>query len=187
MNVPLQISFHNMSRNADIESSIRTNASWLEHFCDRIVSCRVVVDRPHLRHKEGNLHQVRIDAKVPGGELVVKRGPSQHLEHKDIDITIRDAFDELRRQLEDYIRGSRGDVKTHEPNPVARVAKLFAQDGYGFLETPDGREIYFHRNSVLHGQFDNLDLGAEVRFTEELGEKGPQASTVKLVGRHSHA
>lgn len=186
MNTPLQIAFHNMPPNDDIESTIRTNADWLEHFCDRIVSCHVVVDRPHLRHKEGNLHQVRIDVKVPGAELVVKRGPSQHLEHKDIDVTIREAFDELRRQLEDYIRSLRGHVKAHDPAPVARVNKLFAEAGYGFLETPDGREIYFHRNSVLHGEFDKLAIGTEVRFTEELGDKGPQASTVKPSGRHNH-
>jgi cold shock CspA family protein len=66
--------------------------------------------------------------------------------------------------------------------PRGRVIRLFREEGYGFLETPDGREIYFHRNSVLHPGFDRLEIGTEVRFAEEEGEKGPQASTVAIVG-----
>ena len=49
---------------------------------------------------------------------------------------------------------------------------------------PDGREIYFHRNSVLDAGFDRVSVGAEVRFVEEEGVRGPQASTVRLVGKH---
>ena len=77
MRLPLQISFHNMAHDAEIESAIRANARWLESSYDRIISCRVVVDIPHLHHKERNLNQFRIDLKVPGGELVVKRGASE--------------------------------------------------------------------------------------------------------------
>jgi cold shock CspA family protein len=58
--------------------------------------------------------------------------------------------------------------------------------GYGFLETPDGRELYFHEHSVLDGGFPELEVGSEVRFIEEPGEKGPQATTVTPVGRHGH-
>src|SRR5205823_4404747 len=43
--------------------------------------------------------------------------------------------------------------------------------------------IYFHRNSVVGAGFDRLTLGALVRFSEEMGEKGPQASTVKIMKR----
>jgi len=70
------------------------------------------------------------------------------------------------------------DVKTHEPQARARVARLHPDDGYGFLETPDGREIYFHCNSVVGGEFEQFQVGDEVRFAEELGDRGPQASTV---------
>jgi cold shock CspA family protein len=182
--IPLQITFHNMTHDPEIESAIRGNAEWLDNFHDRIMSCRVVVDRPHLHHKDGNLYQIRIDLKVPGVELAVKRGPSEPSEFKDPDIVIRDAFDDVRRQLEDYVRRGRGEVKAHVSRPHARVVRLFPEDGYGFLGTPDGREVYFHRNSVVAARFEDLTVGSRVRFVEELGDEGAQASTVRPVGRH---
>ena len=185
MKYPVQIAFHNLPHDEGIESSIRAHAEWLENYHDRIMSCRVVVDRPHSHHKEGNLCQVRIDLKVPGGELAVKREPSQHADSQDLDFMIRDAFDEARRQLEDFARRRRGEVKAHAPLPHARVVRVFPEPGYGFLETPDGRELYFHRNSVVKAHFEDLRVGTEVRFVEQLGDKGPQASTVTPVGRHS--
>jgi cold shock CspA family protein len=75
-------------------------------------------------------------------------------------------------------------VKLHEGSPHGRVTKLFPDEGFGFLKTPDGREIYFHENSVLDSGFGGLEIGTEVHFAEELGEKGPQASTVRLVSHH---
>src|SRR5262249_45686064 len=187
MKLPVQIAFHNLPHDAGIESSIRANAEWLDNYHDRIMSCRVVVDRTHLHHKEGNLCQVRIDLKVPGGELAVKREPSQQPDSPDLDFMIRDAFDEARRQLEDFARRRRGEVTAPAPcpHPRAGVVRVFPEPGYGFLETPDGRELYFHRNSVVKAHFEDLKVGTEVRFAEELGDKGPQASTVAPVGRHS--
>ncbi len=182
MRLPMQIAFHNMPHDAAIESAVRANADWLDNFYDRVMSCRVVVDLPHLHHQEGNRYEIRIDLKVPGRELVVKRDG----EFKDLDVLIRDGFDDARRQLEDYGRRQRGQVKAREPQSHGRVARLFSNAGYGFLTTPDGREIYFHKNSVVDARYDDLTVGTEVRFVEELGEKGPQASTLTPVGRHSH-
>ena len=93
----------------------------------------------------------------------------------------------MRRELEDYVRELRGDVKTHDPLPHAKVSELFPMEDYGFIKTHEGRRLYFHRNSVLDGRFDELDIDSEVSFVEELGDKGPQASTVRLAGRHHHA
>lgn len=186
MKLPLQVTFHNVDHSDEIEARIATEAERLEDFSDRIMSCRVVVDVPHRHHKDGNLYQVRIDLKLPGQELVVKREPSEHVDYRNLDIAIRDAFDEARRQLEDFVRLQRGHVKTHEPSPHGRVARLFPEAGYGFLETPDGRSVYFHQNSVLDGGFKQLEVGTEVSFAEEEGDKGPQASTVRPVGRHGH-
>ncbi len=184
MRLPLQIAFHNLPRSDEIEAKIRAEAERLDEFYDRVMSCRVVVDVPHRHHREGNLYQIRIDLKVPGEEIAIKREPAEHTDSRDIDLAIRDAFDAARRKLEDLARLRRADVKAHEPLSHARVVRLVPEAGYGFLETPDGREIYFHSHSVLDGGFPALEVGTEVRFVEEAGEKGPQASTVQPVGRH---
>jgi ribosomal subunit interface protein len=178
MAVSLQITVRNVSLSEAAEENIRERASKLDSFYDRITSCRVTVDAPHRRQHKGILYDVRIDMTVPGSELVIKREP-----HEDVYVAIRNAFDAARRQLEDFARRQRGEVKSHVAPPHARISKLFPEEGYGFLETPGGREVYFHRNSVLNGGFDRLKIGMEVRFAEEEGEKGPQASTVTPIGK----
>jgi cold shock CspA family protein len=186
MDTPLQISFHNLPHSRVIERAIQEAASRLEGIHKPIVSCRVIIDQPHRHHKEGNPYQIRIDLKMPGAELVVKREPPGSLAYGDLSIVIQEAFDEMEQQIEEFVNRRRGFVKTHESQPHARVTRIFPEAGYGFLSTLDGREVFFHRHSVLDGGFNRLDVGTEVRFVEELGEKGPQASTVKLVGRHNH-
>ena len=178
MEQPLQIAFRDFPRSEAVEADIRGQAAELEQFYERIQRCRVVVEMPHRRHQQGKLYTVRIDLTVPGQELVIGREPSQHHAHEDVYVAIRDAFNAAKRQLQDHARRERADVKRHEAMQEGRVAKLFPEPGYGFIETADGREVYFHRNSVLDGGFDQLVSGARVRFAEELGEKGPQASTV---------
>jgi len=109
------------------------------------------------------------------------------LPHRDLRLAIRDAFCAASRRLQDYVRRHRLAVKTHEPALRARVSRIFPDRGYGFLETPSGRAIYLHRSSVLHDAFGRLEVGTLVRFAEERGEHGPQASTVEIVGRrHKH-
>lgn len=183
MQIPLEISFRNMEPSDAIEKDIRVRAEALEKFASRITSCRVLVEAPHRHHLKGKHFHVRVDITVPGEEIVVRRDPDEHEAHQDCHVAIHDAFKAARRQLEDHVRRRRGDVKQHEEHPVARVIRLFPQEGYGFLETPDGRQIYFHQNSVLEHAFPQLGVGSEVRFLEEAGEKGPQATSVKPVGR----
>jgi cold shock CspA family protein len=176
MQLPLQITTRDISLSEAAEADIRAKAANLETYYDGIMGCRVVVEGLVRHHRKGPF-SVRIDLSVPGAELVVDR-------HADADlyVAIRDAFDVARRRLEDYARRQRGAVKSHEETHRARVSRLFSEEGYGFLETPDGREIYFHCHSVLHPGFDRLAIGTEVRFVEEPGEKGPQASTVAIAG-----
>ena len=99
-------------------------------------------------------------------------------------IAIKDAFSSAQRQVEDAVRQMRGQVKPHEVEDHGHVPKFAAGDDYGFIETADGREVYFHRNSVLDNGFNYLTIGSEVHFVEEIGEKGPQASTVHEIGKH---
>ena len=120
---------------------------------------------------------------MPGGELVARREPDEHHSYADVHVAIRDAFDAIRRQLEDYGGRQSGHVKAHEPPPHGRIVELYPAENYGRIETSDGRLVYFHRNSLLDADFDKLQIGAEVRFTEETGERGPQASTVHATGK----
>lgn len=187
MKLPLQISFHNLDRIESIENRIWEEAAKLDEFCGHIMSCRVVVDVPHRHHVTGNVYQVRIDIKVPGEEIAVTHEPAEHDPYyENFDVAIRDAFDSAARRLEDYVRRQRRDVKHHEALAHGRVVKLFSELGYGFIGTLDHREIYFHANSVLEAKFDALTVGTEVAFAEEPGDNGPQASTVRIVGRHHH-
>ncbi|HLE21410.1 MAG TPA: HPF/RaiA family ribosome-associated protein [Vicinamibacteria bacterium] len=183
MELPLEITFRGLDRSDAIEASIRRRAAQLDRFFGRIMGCRVVVESPHQHHRKGRIYHVRVDLTVPGEELVVRRDPSQHAAHEDVYLAIHDAFREARRQVQDYARRQRGQVKGRVGPPHGRVVELFKEEGYGFLETKDGWDLYFHRNSVLNDAFDRLEIGTEVRFAEEAGEKGPQASTVEIVGR----
>ena len=90
------------------------------------------------------------------------------------------------RQLEDYARKLAGRVKTHEPPLHGKVVRLFPYEGYGFVAASDGREVYFHENSVLRQAFSKLEIGSEVRLVvaEREGAEGPQASTVDPIGKH---
>jgi cold shock CspA family protein len=133
-------------------------------------------------------------------EIVVNREPSmaseaRHLgetefpkhqeldaSHKNLRPALRAAFKSAARRLQDYARRQRGDTKIHAPLAKGYVSKIAPDDGYGFLATDDGREIYFHKNSVLNEAFPRLKVGTAVSFVEEPGEKGPQASTVRIIG-----
>lgn len=184
MQLPLQITFRNLGRSEAIEARIRECAQKLDRFHDRITSCRVAVEALHKHHRQGNHYHIRVDVTVPGAELVSSREPDQHDAYEDIYVAIRDAFDAVRRQLEDHGRRQHRQVKAHESPPHGRVVELNPEEDHGRIETADGRLIYFHRNSIVGADFDMLQIGAQVRFSEEMGERGPQASTVHVIGRH---
>ena len=179
MMLPLQITFRNMPRSGAVEQAIRDRAERLDRFCRHIMGCRVVVETRHRQH-QGNLYHVRIDLTLPGREIVVGRERALHRTYEDVYVAIRDAFNSAGRRLEDFVRRDDMRVKAHEPAPHGRIARLVREEGYGFIGTTDGREIYFHRNSLLNAGFDRLEEGDPVRFHEEAGEKGPQASTVRV-------
>lgn len=183
MDGSLQITFRDMEKSEAVEERVREKVTKLEQYYGRITGCRVTVEAPHRRHKQGKLYHVAIDLVLPHGELLVNREPTQKHSHEDVYVAIRDAFNAARRRLEKFSARQRGDVKTHEGSPHGRIARMFAGEGYGFIQTVDGYEVYFHRNSVLNADFDALDVGKEVQFVEEQGEQGPQASTVRVVGK----
>ncbi|HJX17596.1 MAG TPA: ribosome-associated translation inhibitor RaiA [Acidiferrobacterales bacterium] len=179
MQIPVEITLRDIPHSEAVETRIREKIEKLDRFHERVMSCRVTVESPQQKKHQGKLYSVHIDMKVPGGgELVVNRA-----QNEDIYVAIRDAFNAAGRQLEDHVRRQRGDVKTHDVPHIGRVIQMFPAQGYGFIETPDRRQIYFHRNSVAQPGFDRLEIGTEVEYVEEMGNEGPQARMVSL-GKH---
>jgi ribosomal subunit interface protein len=187
MELPLQITFRHMEPSAAIEARVQEHAQKLERFYDHIVSCRVVIEAPHKHHHKGRVYHARVDMTVKDGKLVATREPEHNHAHEDVYVAIRDSFEAIRRQLDGYVSRRRGAVKVHDEPPHGHVIRLDPQRDFGTIQSSDGREVYFHRNSVLNGHFDELEVGTEVRFAEESGDTGPRASTVHLVGKHHAA
>lgn len=199
MIIPVQITYRNMKHSEAIDTQIRTEAAKLDEFFDKIVSCRVMVEIPHQHRDRGNSFHIRIALEVPGREIVVNHQPTLHRHavaigesknlkrqevdapHKDFYVALHDAFRTVRRQLQDYVARLRNETKEHIETPEGSVTRLFPELDYGFISVPDGREVYFHRNSLRNGDFDLLTPGVRVRFAEEPGEQGPHAAYVRIV------
>jgi ribosomal subunit interface protein len=177
MQIPLEISTREVTLSPQIEAELRKRAGKLERHFNRITSCRIALERPAgNHHHDGGPYRVRVDVTVPGMELVADK------QAEEIFIAIRDAFDAAERQVEAFVERRRSFVKSAGASPEGEVVRLFAEEGFGFLTAPDGREVYFHRNAVLDPPgFDKLAVGSRVCFAEEQGLEGPQASTVSLV------
>ncbi len=144
MTAPIQITYRNMQPSQAVTARISHEAAKLDRYFPRITSCRVVVEAPHRHHKRGELFHLRIELGVPGVDIVIRHEPtlhrmlshadftkwSKHFEvhtpHKDVYVTIRDAFKAARRRLEDHARRLRGDVKMHLRTPALRFEKLLA-------------------------------------------------------------
>ncbi|MGO9773037.1 MAG: HPF/RaiA family ribosome-associated protein [Roseiarcus sp.] len=185
MQEPIEIAFQHCEPSEEIRAAIAKQAQRLEKFSDRITSCRVVVTGPQTRHRLGGLYEIDLRIAMPEHkDVIVGRAHGEAAEREHPLVAIREAFDAAVRQIEDATRDMRGQVKEHVAEDHGRVTKFLAGEDCGFIETPDGREIYFHRNAVLDRAFDRLTVGSEVRFVEEAGDKGAQASTVRLIGKH---
>lgn len=117
MQEELQITWRDMDPSDALDARIREQMMSLERYCERIIACRIVIEQLHRRKHKGNLYNVRVDLSVPGSEIVVNRESGKDHGHEDPYVAVRDAFRATRRQLEDYVRRHRGDVKTHEPSP----------------------------------------------------------------------
>jgi cold shock CspA family protein/ribosome-associated translation inhibitor RaiA len=185
MKVPLEIVFRGVEKTPYLEDLIRKKCAKLERLCDTIIRCRVGVESAQEHQQSGQPFRVRIDLTIPPGhELAATREESEGDIHNALPTVLRDAFDAIERQVKKRVEQQRGETKRHpEQETHAFVSKIFKDEGYGFIQALDGREIYFHRNSVLQDDFDRLEVGTGVRYVEESGDEGPQASTVQVVDK----
>ena len=185
MQTPVQITFRDVPHSTSIENLIQKKTLDLERFYGRITSCRVSIAAPHRhRRTNGSYYHVTLDLTLPGGVVVVAREPAQTELHDDLQTAIRDAFRTAKRQLRESVRRIRRDVKEAVTSPHARVLRIIPFEDYGFLQTAEGEEVYFHRSSVLNDAFDKLQAGDEVRFAGEQGDQGLRATSVTPTSRH---
>jgi len=108
MNKQLQVHFNGVKGSPAVEEHVREKVAKLEHFFPHITGCRVTIAMPHNHQQQGNRYDVRIDVSVPGKEIVVNREQGD----EDMYVTLRDAFDAARRQLDAHARAQQ-DAKRH--------------------------------------------------------------------------
>ncbi len=183
MQMPVEVSYRNIPKEEEVDLLIQEKIRKLDEMFPGIVSCRIAIEKPQEHQRSGRAYRVRLEIKAPRNHTIVVTRPSGEGDmHESLDMVIRQAFEAARRRMQAFAERRRRAVKTHFAQlPDGVVVRLFPEEGFGFLKTANGREIYFHRNSVVYGRFEDLSVGAGVRFTEEQGEKGPQAKTVQLV------
>jgi cold shock CspA family protein/ribosome-associated translation inhibitor RaiA len=180
-----EITFRGISPSEEVRRLVEAQAQRLERFCANLISCHVAIEHPRRRLGSANPYRVRVELTMPlRKDVVVVHDPHDNQMKGRLRAVIGGAFRAMERRLKDTAELRRGDVKSHRERR-ALVIRLF--DEYGFLKSMDGREIYFHRNSVLHGDFVGLKVGTEVRFEAETGDRGPQATTVQIVNRSGRA
>lgn len=187
MEVPLQIAFKDLDSSEFIENLIRERAARMERLHSNIISCRVVVEVPHRSPESGKPPiGVSVEVEVPGRKtlLVGKDEQQRHEVKNDQYAVVSRAFDAVERQLKSDADFKRGDVKHHEgERDTGRILRLFPEQNYGFIEVRGMGDLYFTRNAVVSGSFDDLQVGTMVEITRATGEgpMGPQASSVRLL------
>jgi cold shock CspA family protein len=182
----VKIDYHGMGPSEAIQNLVAEHVEKIEHLFGRITSCHVGIRGPSDRHRKGGPLEVSIHMALPGGrEVKVRRTPSLDERHADAAFAVNDAFRRARRQLQDQVRRLQTRVKAHERPPTGRVSRFNQRTGYGFIEAEDGHEVYFHKNSVINAPLRAIAAGTRVTFVEEIGKKGPQASTVHVLEKRS--
>lgn len=188
MQVPLELAFHNIESSKWAENEIRDRVADLETLYGRLNSCRVRVDQ-RAESRTGTVPPVvRIELGVPGHkELVVSHEP-EHLQRRfqrpGLHNAIHEAFRIAERRLRDL--KERRDRRTKEPRhdsenqSLGQVAELAPDQDHGFLMTKEGGLLYFHRNALLTGTFDQLRRGDEIYYVEDVGDTGPIATKVRV-------
>ncbi len=197
-----EIMFKGINRSISTDKLITRGIAKLEQVCNYIINVRVTVEQIQTRHRTDNPYRMLVEISIRDRpDIVVERlstkvrkpvdNPDQinsrpvrkrNAREEALPAFIISTFDSARRELEKVTDKQRGYVKVHpQQRAQAMVEKIFRDQEYGFLRDLDGQSIYFNRNSVLHDHWEKLKIGTAVRYTQEIGEKGLQASTVEPV------
>lgn len=194
MQVPVEIAFHNMPPVEWAEDEIRQRVAKLEKVYSRLTTCRVRVDQ-RARSSTGSIPPVvRIELSVPGHKDIVVSHEPEHLQQKYQSPNLRNAINEafriaedrllaVKEQREDRSRSQEG-MHDSENQFLGQVTDIDPDGDFGFLLSKEGGVLYFHRNSVIQGDFAKLRRGDEVHYVEEMGDTGPIASKVRVKAGH---
>jgi ribosomal subunit interface protein len=179
MKLEPHIQFRGLEASRAVELNALEHVSRLESFAPDIMACRVNIELEQKHKQQGRPYSVRIDLTLPGHELVVNR-----VQNEDVYVALRDAFDSMKRQLEDVVRKRRGEEKLHPVPLRGEVLRIDDDGGFGFIRTPDGNEYYFNRDNMASTPFEHIEVGSAVQFIAEVGSQGLQAKRVSL-GKHA--
>lgn len=189
MQKAVEIAFRNIDSSDAAEAAIRDHVARLEHMFGRMTSCRVRVDQRNQNVNESMPPVVHIDISVPGHNDIVVAHEADHLQRKyqapDLRNAINEAFRIAERRLgkyKDKLTDHGIAERGHEASNEFRgqIAEITPEKDFGFLLTKEGGLLYFHRNSLLSGDFDGLERGDEVSYVEQAGDTGPIASKVRV-------
>lgn len=148
----------------------------IRNFAAHLLHLRVAIEAT-THHKEGGF-EIKLVASVPNDTVVVSRKGAA------VRPLLVEAFDVLSLQLKENIRKKRKPNKHVEPlfdgSSFGTIRKLSPHESYGFISTSDERDIYFHENALKNINMDDLSEGDGVHYGETLGDKGPQASWVRV-------
>ncbi|MHA7886425.1 HPF/RaiA family ribosome-associated protein [Roseicyclus sp.] len=185
MQTPIEVAFKHVDPTDEIKALILEKADQLETYYDGITSCHVYVRAPHQSQRKGNLYEVTVEVRVPGTELVVRNDMDDVAEHEHLRVAICDAFAAMTTELKRWKAQIRDEVKTTDGGPLqGKVVEIRHDEDFGQIIATDQRIVYFHRNSVVDGSFDELQPRDTVELVVQTGESaiGPQASTVRRIG-----
>ncbi|MGP1358843.1 HPF/RaiA family ribosome-associated protein [Roseicyclus sp.] len=184
MQTPLELAFRDIEPDEEIKDLVAGKVAHLEGFYDGITSCHVYLRAPHRSQRQGNRYEVTIEVRVPGDELVVRYDQNDVAEHEHLAVAIRNAFAAMDRELKRWKDRVTGEIKTHDGPLQGKVVEIHHDRDFGQIVATDQRLVYFHRNSVVDGSFDELRPRDPVELVVQTDESelGPQASTVRRIG-----
>lgn len=177
-----EITFRGVDMSPALEANIRERIDHLEKFHPRITSCKVVIHAPHRHQQKGTIYQINVELIVPGKDIAVSRETGNNHAHEDIQVAVRDAFDEARRLLEDHLR-THSYHRTRQPDiPMQGEVARFSHDGgFGFITAADGRDVYFNLDNMPESLTRQIEVGLKVRFNLGEGDAGPYAHAISPV------
>lgn len=194
MQVPLEIAFHKIDKSDWADAEIRSRVDKLGTIYERLTACRVRVDQRAKNGQHSIPPVVHIEMSVPGSKGLVVSYEPDHLQQKyrdpDLRTAIADAFAVAEEQLVEFKRQREGHTKTphHDGQNqfLGQIAEMHPDEDHGFLMTKEGGLLYFHRNSLLGGEFDGLKRGDSVHYVETVGDTGPIATKVRPASAEAH-